>query len=75
MTTKLETWKQLSQRIPLKRTQVWRLIKRGKFPAPIKIGERRSAWRSDTIDLWIAEREAAQKDKCNHQRTESSGPG
>jgi prophage regulatory protein len=42
---------------------LWRLVKGGKFPAPIKIGEARSAWIEAEIDAWIgmkiAERDAS----------------
>jgi prophage regulatory protein len=35
------------------KVQIWRLVKAGKFPAPIKIGAR-SAWIASEIDAWIA---------------------
>jgi prophage regulatory protein len=42
---------------------LWRLVKGGKFPAPIKLGEARSAWIEAEIDAWIgtkiAERDAS----------------
>jgi prophage regulatory protein len=34
----------------------WRLIKAGKFPKPIKIGQGRNAWVEDEIDQHIADR-------------------
>ncbi|MBU0589449.1 MAG: AlpA family transcriptional regulator [Gammaproteobacteria bacterium] len=33
-------------------------IKKGKFPAPINIGERAVAWLSSDIEKWIAQRVA-----------------
>jgi prophage regulatory protein len=33
------------------------LIKRGEFPAPVRVGAQRIAWRADEIDAWIASRE------------------
>jgi prophage regulatory protein len=42
--------------------QLHRLVKAGKFPAPIKIGENRNAWIEEEIDAYIqakiAERDA-----------------
>lgn len=43
----------------LGRSQVYALAKAGKFPAPIKLSERCSAWVGDEIEAWIAERIAA----------------
>lgn len=40
----------------LSRTKIYALIKVGGFPAPIKLGERASGWRSDEIAEWIASR-------------------
>ena len=35
---------------------VYRLAANGRFPKPIKLSERASAWRSDLIDEWIMAR-------------------
>ncbi|MDE2270834.1 MAG: AlpA family transcriptional regulator [Xanthomonadaceae bacterium] len=45
----------------LSRSELYRRIAVGSFPAPIKIGERASAWSSAEIEHWIAER-IAQRD-------------
>ena len=45
----------------LSRSELYRRIAIGAFPAPVKIGERASAWSSVEIELWIAER-IAQRD-------------
>ncbi len=42
--------------IPFTRTHVWRLIKAGKFPAAVKVGERRLAWVENEVDAYLAER-------------------
>ena len=41
------------ERTCLSRTQVYRLMARGHFPAPIKLSERAIAWRFDDIEAWI----------------------
>jgi prophage regulatory protein len=38
----------------LSRATLYRHIKRGAFPQPIKIGERRVVWRGDDINAWLA---------------------
>lgn len=42
-------------------TSLWRLLRAGKFPYPVAIGERRIAWYEDEIDHWIATRPSAKK--------------
>ena len=39
-------------------TQLWRLVKAGKFPQPIKVGGK-NAWVESEIDAWIEARMAA----------------
>ena len=42
----------------ISRPYVWKLIGRGAFPRPLRLGERARAWRSDEIDAWIEARTA-----------------
>lgn len=35
---------------------IYRLMKAGAFPKPLKLGERAVAWRSDEVDAWIDSR-------------------
>jgi prophage regulatory protein len=45
---------------PYSRTHLWRLVKAGKFPKPVKLGDgARNAWVEEEIDALIAERMAA----------------
>jgi predicted DNA-binding transcriptional regulator AlpA len=39
----------------MSRTTVWRLRKREQFPPPIKLSERRIAWRRADIEAWLEE--------------------
>ena len=45
--------------ITYSRAQLWRLVKAGRFPGPIKIGAQRNAWVESEIDSWIEDRIAA----------------
>ena len=35
-------------------THIWRLVKAGKFPKPIKVGAQKNAWLESEIEEWIA---------------------
>lgn len=48
-------------RVGLSRTEIYRKIANGKFPAPVKLGERASAWSAAEVDGWIHERLAMRK--------------
>lgn len=40
----------------LSRTEIYRRLSTGQFPAPVAIGRRSVAWRSSDIQAWIAAR-------------------
>ena len=40
----------------LKRAHIYNLAREGKFPRPLKIGARASAWRETQVQAWIEER-------------------
>ena len=42
------------------RSVIYRDVAAGTFPAPVKIGDRSSAWPSPAVEKWIAERIASQ---------------
>lgn len=52
-------WPEVKQRVGYSRSQTHLLIKRGSFPAPVKLGARASAWLQSSIDEWINARVAA----------------
>ncbi len=37
----------------ISKTHLYRLVKAGKFPAPVKISERVSVWDAELVDLWL----------------------
>ncbi|MNF65287.1 Prophage CP4-57 regulatory protein (AlpA) [compost metagenome] len=43
----------------LSRTTIYRLMAAGKFPRPVRIGERAVAWRADDLAAFIDSRTAA----------------
>ena len=44
------------ERVPYSRSTIYSLIKLGKFPKPISLGERAVAWLEADIDEWIRAR-------------------
>lgn len=57
-TTPVELWRmpRVMAATGLARAHIYKLVKDGNFPRPIKISARCSAWRSDLVQGWIAER-------------------
>ena len=47
---------QLTKLIPISKASVWRKVKEGTFPKPVKLGERITAWRMDEIEAWLVAR-------------------
>ena len=43
---------------PVSSMSIWRWVRDGKFPQPLKLGSR-NFWRRDEIEAWLAERSAA----------------
>lgn len=53
---KLERLPSVMARIGLSRTTIWRQVKEGTFPAPVKLGPQAVAWPSAAIDEWIEQK-------------------
>jgi len=43
----------------LSKATLWRLVKTGDFPQPIKLSERAVGWKASEIDAWIESRPRA----------------
>ena len=50
---------ELIKRLKISKTSIYRMIKAGKFPRPLRLGARASRWREDEIEKWIASRARA----------------
>lgn len=53
---RLQTLREVQQRVTFSRSTIYAKIARGEFPAPIRISENRVAWDSAAIDNWIADK-------------------
>jgi prophage regulatory protein len=49
----------------LKKSAIYQRIQDGSFPAPLKLGSRSVAWRSDEIREWIESRPRTLEVKCD----------
>lgn len=47
----------------LSRSSIYDKVKKGDFPAPVKLGERSVAWVSEEIDFWLDARIADRNGK------------
>jgi prophage regulatory protein len=49
--------------LPLSTSTIWRLVKKGTFPKPVKLGNSILAWKFIEIDAWLAEAEELRAQK------------
>lgn len=47
---------EVSQRVGLSRSSIYRLISEGRFPAGISLTQRARAWPASAVNSWIAKR-------------------
>ncbi|MBF9060754.1 AlpA family phage regulatory protein [Rhodobacterales bacterium HKCCSP123] len=47
---------EVEDRTGLSRSTIYAWIRHGKFPRPVKLGERIVAWRESDIDRWLESR-------------------
>ena len=59
MTIKLLTRPEVEELTGLKRATIYRLMRRGGFPEPRRIGERAVRWPLHEIEAWIEDRPRA----------------
>lgn len=53
-TRKALRFPKVADKTGLSKTHLYRLVQAGKFPKPIKLSERVSAWDEAAIDSWLA---------------------
>lgn len=51
----LATTTKRAGRLPLHPNTIYRKVKAGEFPAPVKLGKQSTAWRMADIEQWEAE--------------------
>lgn len=48
--------KQVSEKVSLGQSTIYRMIAKGEFPKPFSLGGNRRAWLEADVDKWLAER-------------------
>jgi prophage regulatory protein len=61
---------ELPSYVGLRRTQIDELIKRGDFPKPVKLSERRKAWIEAELIAWQQARIAKRDDTPTEQKSQ-----
>ena len=51
----LKSNKNPSAPIPFSAATLWRKVKAGTFPKPVKLSERVTAWTSESVRIWLRE--------------------
>lgn len=51
--------KHVSERYGVSRATVWRWVREGRFPSPIKLTQGSTRWRLSDLEHWEAEQEGA----------------
>ncbi len=54
--SKLLSKPQVLARVPWSDTTLWRRVKDGTFPKPVRLSENRIAWLESDVDEWITRR-------------------
>ena len=39
--------------LPISEATLWRWVRKGKFPKPVKLSERVTAWRAEDVRAWL----------------------
>ena len=58
--------KQVAEEINVSVPQVYKLVSLGRFPKPIKLGERGSGWLTTEIDAWLQSRVDARDEEVTN---------
>lgn len=62
MEDQLLTRTEVERRVGLKRSALYRMMRAGQFPLPLKIGARAVRWPSSEIEAWLVSRPRATGD-------------
>ena len=65
--------KEILSRQPYRRTSIYRKVRTGEFPAPIKIGPNRIAWLESEFEQWLEERIRLRSATDNEQHSDPEG--
>lgn len=49
----------LAPRLGMSKNTIWRMVREGKFPKPIKLSEKITVWKAEDVLNWLKTKEAA----------------
>jgi len=49
----------LAPRLGISKNTIWRLVREGRFPKPIKLSEKVTVWKAADVLAWLDSKEAA----------------
>lgn len=49
----------LAPRLGMSKSTIWRLVREGKFPKPIKLSDKVTVWKAVDVLAWLESKEAA----------------
>ncbi|MCK8078338.1 AlpA family phage regulatory protein [Vibrio sp. 1CM2L] len=55
MTTKLLRYSDVIEMIGMNRRTIWKWVKLGKFPEPVRMNGRTIGWRCELVQQWVEE--------------------
>ena len=58
--------KQVAEEINVSVQQIYKLVSKGTFPKPIKLGERGSGWVTSEVDAWLQSKVDARDEEANN---------
>ena len=64
--TKVLKVKQVAEEINVSVPQVYKLVSLGRFPKPIKLGERGSGWLTSEIEAWLQSKVDARDEEVSN---------
>jgi prophage regulatory protein len=57
--TKILRRRAVVERVGLSSTTIWRLVRAGRFPAPVQLSAQAIGWREHDIEAWLTSREVS----------------
>ena len=55
--------------LPFSSATLWRNVRMGKFPSPVKLSERVTAWRVEDVRAWMEDRRTAARNERPERET------
>ncbi len=71
-TDKIIRLPQVEESVGLKKSAIYKMIKVGEFPAPIKLGKHASGWLESSVQTWIRNKAGGGQEPANDSRQQAA---